>query len=271
LEKRNRHRFCCQPKAVTAGTYYIKATDSSTECFDIKPVVVAVYPRINFGVDTLNASCNQSNGSITIKDVSGGSSNSYEYSKDSGRNYRDAKVFDSLDAGIYRIVVRNTEGAQCESDPQDITVTNTGSSLEVKARSTPADCNQDNGTITVTVTGGSGKYQYSKDGGETFQDSSGIFVFGPTKLFDKLAAGTYKIVVWDNEGAQCKSDVQEVPITQNGTDLKFEVTTKPATCGQSNGSITVTASGGVGGGYWYSKTMEEIMSSLMIPFLFFLI
>ncbi|HAN65924.1 MAG TPA: hypothetical protein DCQ34_06485, partial [Chitinophagaceae bacterium] len=48
-----------------------------------------------------------------------------------------------------------------------------------------------NGSINVSSTGGSGTYEYSIDGGTTYQ---------ATGIFSNLAPGTYNIRVRDNLG-----------------------------------------------------------------------
>lgn len=85
------------------------------------------------------------------------------------------------------------------------------------------------GTITITATGGTPTYQYSLSGG-SFQASG---------TFTGLSAGTYYAVIKDSQNIQfqinnivVQEDVSTMP------QLTAEVT--PASCGLSDGSITVT-------------------------------
>ncbi len=108
---------------------------------------------------------------------------------------------------------------------------------------TDVTCNGgSNGTITVTASGGSGAgFTYSDNGG-TFQASN---------VFSALSPAAYQIKVKD--GAGCISAATAVIIGQptavTFTDVKTDVTCN----GGANGTITVTASGGSGAGYTYSK------------------
>ena len=96
-------------------------------------------------------------------------------------------------------------------------------------------CNGGNtGSINLVAAGGAGgPFQYSINGGTTFQ---------PTGLFSNLIAGAYNVRIKDN-GACVKDTV--INITQP-TAITASAATTNATCSATpNGSITVTASGGV--------------------------
>ncbi|MVM36646.1 hypothetical protein GO730_01450 [Spirosoma sp. HMF3257] len=90
------------------------------------------------------------------------------------------------------------------------------------------------GSITVSASGGTGAYQYSKNNGASFQ---------PGNQFPNLAAGTYLIVVKDANN--CLSGVQTLTINQpNSISLTVEKTNVTTCFGGTNGTITLTASGG---------------------------
>jgi len=104
-------------------------------------------------------------------------------------------------------------------------------------------CNgANNGSITVAPAGGTGPFEYSLDGGTTYQ---------PTNVFPGLAGGSYNVTVHDI-GSGCVRDT--VVQVSEPTALTATTTTVDATCSATpNGSITVTAGGGVvGTGYTYS-------------------
>jgi hypothetical protein len=90
-----------------------------------------------------------------------------------------------------------------------------------------------NGQLTINANGGSGALKYSKDNGQTFQDSN---------VFDGLSAGTYKLVVKDASG--CATESRSVTLV-DPVAVTFTTTPVNPTCnGASNGQITVNASGG---------------------------
>ncbi|MBL7719539.1 MAG: gliding motility-associated C-terminal domain-containing protein [Flavipsychrobacter sp.] len=93
--------------------------------------------------------------------------------------------------------------------------------------------NAANGTATANPYGGLPPYTYLWSNGQTTQTASG------------LAPGTYTCTVTD---ALSNSATVTVTITQPGSPVAGSISsTSPATCGQQNGSATVTVSGGVPG------------------------
>lgn len=95
-----------------------------------------------------------------------------------------------------------------------------------------------NGSITVTATGGTGPYQYSINGGTTFQSSN---------LFTGLAGGTYNVVVKDaNNCTSTQTITLNLVNTMTSTAAKTD-----ATC-STGGTITITAAGGGTPPYEYS-------------------
>ncbi|NPA67404.1 MAG: PKD domain-containing protein [Chlorobi bacterium] len=93
-----------------------------------------------------------------------------------------------------------------------------------------------NGTVTVYVSGGTTPYQYSIDGGVTYQSSN---------YFSGLTSGAYSVYVKDFYNVTVSDVVyidQPDEITINDI-TKVDVT---GCYGDSNGSISITASGGTG-------------------------
>jgi gliding motility-associated-like protein len=96
-----------------------------------------------------------------------------------------------------------------------------------------------NGSITITATGGTAPYQYSINGGTSFQASN---------VFNGLAGGTYNVVVRD--AGQCTSSPQVVTLTLVNT-MTISVAKIDANC-TTGGTITITANGGGNPPYEYS-------------------
>src|SRR5690606_10458157 len=117
----------------------------------------------------------------------------YEYSLD-GINFQSSNIINGLAAGSHNITVRDANGC---TGVITGTVTD-GTVLDADAVAAPTACpGVDNGSITVTVNNGSAPYQYSIDGGTTFQ---------PAANFTGLAPGTYTITVSDANGCTGTAD-----------------------------------------------------------------
>jgi hypothetical protein len=97
---------------------------------------------------------------------------------------------------------------------------------------TDASCGASDGTLTITASGGQAPLQYSNDGGVTFQGSG---------TFNNLAPGIFNVVVQDATG--CSVADQVAVSNLNGPSIDNLVSVN-ASCEGTNGSITITASGG---------------------------
>ncbi|MFM7672214.1 MAG: gliding motility-associated C-terminal domain-containing protein [Bacteroidota bacterium] len=117
-----------------------------------------------------------------------------------------------------------------------VTVNKLPSSLLGTANVLPASCGTNNGSITINnVAGGTMPYQFSIDGGVTWQTSN---------TFTGLAQGAYTINIKDASGV-CTL-ILNASVTLSGA-LPATTTNQATACsGVSNGSITVTSVGGAG-------------------------
>lgn len=103
------------------------------------------------------------------------------------------------------------------------------------------DCGIDNGEYAFSISGGFKPYQYSIDGGQTFQLDS---------LFDSLAIGGYELFVIDSLG--CPSDTLIDTLLNLGAPTLDSFNITNVNCyNVPDGTIDVFASGGVSP-YWYS-------------------
>lgn len=136
-------------------------------------------------------------GTITI--TGAGGTPPLSYSINGGASYQSSNVFTGLNGGTYTIVIR--DGLGCISASQTITLApvNTLTQTVVK---TDANCTT-TGSITITASGGgTPPYQYSINGGSTYQSSN---------VFTGLSAGTYTVIT-RNPVTQCTAS-QQVTIT----------------------------------------------------------
>ena len=164
--------------------------------------------------------------------TAGGGSGSYEYSIDRV-NYQSSNTFNNLSVGIYLLSVRDSAGC----------VTNGSANLTKSDPSatfstTSVSCNGgSDGTITVSnPTGG--------NGGGTFSNydvmlglSSWTSFSSTSKLFSGLSSGIYNISLRDQLSCVESYSVTVSQPTANTSTITSYVS-------GSNGSITVTSSGG---------------------------
>src|SRR5438874_13598004 len=105
---------------------------------------------------------------------------------------------------------------------------------------TNASCGASNGTITIgSVTGGTSPYAYSFDG-------SG---YTSTLVYNNLGAGSHTISVKDANG--CTPSPPSTDLNTNGPSA-VAVTPTNASCGASNGTITIGSVTGGTSPYTYS-------------------
>lgn len=142
----------------------------------------------------------------------------------------------NLAAGTYTVTM--TDGSGCTANAS-VTLT-APVAVSGSTTFTNATCNGGcNGTITATGSGGTAPYQYSLNGG-AYQASG---------AFTGLCAGNYTIMVKDANN--CTATLTRT-ITQPTALTLTQTAITSATCGLSNGSVTVSASGGTPG-YQYSN------------------
>lgn len=106
------------------------------------------------------------------------------------------------------------------------------SDLEILVESqVDSDCG-DPGSFTVSASGGNGTYEFSVDG-LNFQSST---------VLAGLSAGNYTLIVRDGDG--CTATIAATLQAASGS-VSLDVASSNTTCGSDQGSITVSASGGV--------------------------
>ena len=221
------------------GTYQIRVrnADGTCEVNDVDVTLVdPIAPVISDVAFTNSTDCGNNNGTITITASGVGI---IEYSIDGGINWTVSSTFNNLGAGVYNVVVRNVNGT-CEvmyiNNPVILTAPNAPSITSVSSTD-PTDCGQADGTITVLASGGLGTYEYTNDGGLTWQASN---------IFNGLSGGTYQVGVRNDDGT-CEVLGQVVTLQDKALpSITNVVPTNPTDCGLNDGTITITATSAQG-------------------------
>ena len=210
---------------IAPGTYTVTVSDKgSTVCalaaLQTFTVSVAGGSTLSSTVSSTAVSCT-SPGSATVTASAGGGSYTYLWS-----NGNTSQTNSALSAGTYSVTVTDANG--CTST-QSIVVGSGAVPKITNLSKSNVKCNgASGGSITVTATG-TGTLTYSWSNGAT------------TLTANNLAAGTYTITVTDNLGCTV---VSTAAITEPAALLAPTFTVVNTACGQSNGSVTASASGG---------------------------
>ena len=235
--------------SLTAGGYTIYAKDTygevgSTSATVTQPTAVSV------SATGTNPTCfGATNGSILVNSASGGSGSGYSYSKDN-ITYQAGTTFSSLTNGTYTIYAKDSAGCVGSTS---VTLNRT----EITASYTQVNvlCNGvASGSITVSNPSGGqgGTYSTKLGSGGTYQDLTS------SREYSSLTAGSYTLYIKDGGGCE---RTYSVTITQPaGLSISTSVT-HPTCYGDSNGSITVSASGGVGGVQLYYALSSNLGST----------
>lgn len=228
-------------------TYTIEVIDNTPPPCDSIDVTVA---------STNDVSCSNNDGAATIVASNGVAPYTYQVVNwATGQFFTNTSgVFSNLTPGSYSIWVADANGCTPSCTGHTFTIGGNVTPLTATAVATDVACpsnstnvvdsSNSDGTITVTATGGTPGYMYSIDG-INFQTSD---------FFGGLAAGTYTVIVLDDNG--CSYTVTAT--VGEPTPLSITVVSStPATCGQANGSITLTASGGDGVYFYYINGQSQ--------------
>jgi gliding motility-associated-like protein len=154
----------------------------------------------------------------------------FEYSTDGGVTWQLSNIV-NLPAGTYTIQYRQI-GTTCVGTTT-VVIPQDPNSVRGNYAISSVSCNGgSNGSINITGLNGTGVYQYSINGGNTYQSSG---------TFNNLAVGTYNVRIRDNSGCIRDTIINVV----EPSALAVTASNSNATCSATpNGNITVEASGG---------------------------
>lgn len=211
-----------------AGPVNVTIKDGLGCQVDIAFTITQPAPLTALITSTSDVSCNGSNdGSFTV--TANGGTPGYQYSSDNGGSYQASNNFTGLGAGIYVVVVKDTNNCTVSTT---VTINEPSQVVAAELFTLDVTCNGSaDGVAVIAASGGNSPYQYSDDN-ITFQNNA---------AFDNLSGGTYTFYVKDNSGC---TDSVSITIDEPAV-IGATATITDATCGGiSDGEIVVNATGG---------------------------
>jgi hypothetical protein len=258
--------FCWTPTAADVGTHTFTVTVADDYCpiigqntYTYTITVQGAAPCDSIGVNIVSyndLSCSSNDGSAVIVASNGVGPYDYQlvnwttgafFSNNTG-------IFNNLTSGSYSVWVIDANGCTPACSGHTFAIGGNTTPLLATATATDVPCpsNSTNtidstnsgGSVTVISTGGSAPYLYSIDG-ISFQSSSS---------FSNLIVGTYTVVAMDANG--CSVLVTAIVGEPDPISIGI-VSLTSATCGQSNGSVTLQATGGDGVYFYYLSGQSQ--------------
>ena len=212
-----------------AGVYIVNITDSNG-CQAQATANITQPSPVLVGVSVSNVRCyGDSNGSVSLN-VSGGTG-AYNYTWSDGST---GSTLSGKNVGTYFVTVTDANGC---SVVDSATITQPASAIIVTTVVSNLTCNgSSDGSILVLASGGTGSYTYQWSNGQTTQLITSLSMATPTSsstLFTVTITDANGCIVVSNDTLRSPSPISSSIV---GTDV---------TCaGYSNGSATLTVSGG---------------------------
>ena len=217
-----------------ADTYTLTLTDANGCTITTQETIGMANGPNTIVVSTNDVLCfGDATGSIIVSTTGGTQPYTYDWDNLVGNN--DPQNQNNLTAGTYILITTDAGGC---STTISATINQPNSALDAQSTVTDVLCNgQSTGSIDLTVSGGTPNYTYLWSNNSTTED------------LNNLTAGTYTVVVTDNNGCT----TQDTATIQEPTPFVLNLTGNDATCGSSNGSVNVLVTGATPN-YTYSWT-----------------
>ena len=229
---------------LAAATYTVLVTDNNN-C-TVSDMATVIQPTaISLGFTTVNSSCGQNNGSITVNATGGTPSYSYAW----GTNpVQTGVAATGLAPGAYSVVVTDSSGCM-QSGSGNIQSTSVVV-LNVVSFANASCFGAGDGQVVLGASGGVSPYQYSADN----------LNFNPATAFNNLAAGSYIFYVKDAGGCEDSAGV----LINSPAQLAATAIAQPPLCyGEATGTAAVSVSSGTSP-YRYSWNTVPVLHDSVI-------
>lgn len=215
------------------GTYTVQVADANNCTASSTATLTQPAPLVAALDSTVDILCHGGNNGLIAGSATGGTF-PYLWTLQPNNTNSTAGVFGSLPAGIYSLYVTDQKG--CMDSIPAVQLFEPTAIQFITVTHQDIDCYLDSsGSITVTASGGTGTLVFSLLPPAGVQSSPG--------QFDSLPGGTYTVVVTDANGCTATTSVL---VKQNLQIIASDVTLVEPIChGDTNGSITIVAQGGV--------------------------
>ncbi len=203
---------------IAAGTYSVTITDANA-CAVTLSATVNNIAGPTASATTVDSTCGDDNGSVDVTVVGGTAPFTFVWS-----NGATTEDLTNVAAGTYDVTVTDDNGCT-------VTVSATVNNIAgptASATATDSTCGDDNGSVDVTVLGGTAPFTYLWSNGTTTEDLTDV------------AAGTYSITITDANDCVATASAT----VNNIAGQTASASAVGSTCGDANGSVDVTVSGG---------------------------
>ena len=230
-----------------AGNYTVTVTDNAG-CIATATVTVNQSSNLTLSISGTDPLCAGGNtGSATVTASGGTPGYTYNWSPAGGTTATAA----NLTAGSYTVTVTDNAGCSSQTSIQ----INDPSSATLAMSSTQTQCTVNSGTATVAATGGTLPYSYSWNTTPVQTTATAI----------NLGAGNYTVTMTDANGCQSTNSV--IVNAANAPTLTITNSQDVFCFGDTNGTATVTVSGGTPGYtyYWSPSAQNSATASGLEP------
>jgi len=211
---------------LNAGTFEIKLIDDNNCEVSQQVILTAPTSPTSANFDITPATCGNTNGCVIIQNVTGGTA-PYQYAINGGA-FQASNSFCGLANGSVTVQIRDAN--LCVLDQNVTIATPQGLNATATVLQHVSCAGLSDGTAQVIVNDGTAPFSYVWSNGNNTNQVSG------------LASGEHSVVVTDGSG--CSNTFQ---ITVNAPQaISFDTQTTATTCGNNNGTLTLSNLSGVG-------------------------
>lgn len=215
---------------LTAGNYTVEVIVAQGCTLTAGVTIVEPPTPVSVNVSSVNTSCGNNNGSISVAASGGTGGFSYQWSP----NVSSGTSASSLAAGSYTITV--TDGNGCSVSNNVNIAPSTQPALSLTNQQHVSCFGLSDGSTGVIINGGAAPYTVNWSSGQS------------STILNNIPAGTYTVTVTDAQG--CQATATDI-VTQPSLLSASLVNVQHVLCfGDSTGSATVSFTGGGSGHQW---------------------